>query len=266
MRYPAALLVLAGMLGAASPVWATSFTGAYAAGNTNANAAPPSYILRLDGVFGGGIATFNEHGVAMEILANGSARLFGTVAVGKPGAPDPAFGSLWDLDTTWNPAGMSASEQFFRLEPGVLRNQADPLNDFILLAHRGMPARVGSGVFPDGKCVSTGGTAPCFGFAGWVSYEHHLIGGGNRQRLPRLRPRDPLAAGGRRRLHPGTGARRRSRGESRHAGAGRGDRGVFAAPARQQVTLSPAPEACRHRMRRPMHRRCCRQGRTRRLR
>jgi hypothetical protein len=74
---------------------------------------------------------------------------------------------------------MSASEQFFRLESGVLRNQADPLNDFVLLAHRGMPARVGSGVFPDGKCVSTGGTAPCFGFAGWVSYEHHLIGGGN---------------------------------------------------------------------------------------
>jgi hypothetical protein len=179
MRYPAALLVLAGMLGAASPVWATSFTGAYAAGNTNANAAPPNYILRLDGVFGGGIATFNDQGVTMEILANGSARLFGTVAVGRPGAPDPAFGSLWDLDTTWSPAGMSASEQFFRLESGMLRNQADPLNDFIRLAHRGMPARVGTGVFPDGECVSTGGAAPCFGFAGWVSYAHHRIGGGN---------------------------------------------------------------------------------------
>lgn len=74
---------------------------------------------------------------------------------------------------------MSASEQFFQLSSGVLRNLADPLNDFILLAHRGMPAHVGTGIFPDRKCVSTGGAAPCFGFAGWVSYEHHLIGGGN---------------------------------------------------------------------------------------
>lgn len=172
-------LVWAGMLGVATPAWAISFTGVYEAGNTNANAAPPTYILRLDGVFGGGIATFNAQDVTMEILADGSARLFGTVAVGRPGAPDLAFGTPWDLDTTWSPAGMSASEQFFQLASGVLRNQADPLNDFILLAHRGMDAHVGTGIFPDRKCVSTDGTAPCFGFAGWISYEHHLIGGGN---------------------------------------------------------------------------------------
>ncbi len=61
----------------------------------------------------------------------------------------------------------------------MLRNLADPLYDFILLAHRGMDAHVGTGIFPDRKCVSTGGAARCFGFAGWVSYEHHLIGGGN---------------------------------------------------------------------------------------
>lgn len=103
-----AVVVLASVLGAASPAWAISFTGVYAAGNTNADGAPPAYILRLDGVFGGGIATFNEQGVTLEILPDGSARLFGTVSVARP-----AFGTLWDLDTTWNPAGMSASEQFF---------------------------------------------------------------------------------------------------------------------------------------------------------
>ena len=69
-------------------------------GNTHSDAAPPTYILRLDGVIGGGIATFSGQGVTLEILADGSARLFETLAVGRPAAPDPAFGTLWDLDTT----------------------------------------------------------------------------------------------------------------------------------------------------------------------
>ena len=163
---------------AAHSALATALDTRYTVTGVNGSEAPPQYILRLDGFFGGDEVTFGADSVFLDVFTDGSAHLFGTVSVVEvDDMPPGGLASTWDLDVIFDPGtGPNPAFQYFHLNDTAvdkeLVNQADA-SDFARLSENPpdgtKPFQLGIGAIPDSKCISP---APCLSATGWLRWQH----------------------------------------------------------------------------------------------
>ncbi|MCP4005490.1 MAG: PEP-CTERM sorting domain-containing protein [bacterium] len=179
MKWLAALCAALVLLVFSGPASAKLLQIRYEASDAYGWMAPPTYGLRMDGVFGGNdVVTFHFNTVYFDLFDDGSALLHGDISVvevdgGAPGA----HASTWDMNVFFQHdagfVGQPTLDYYHLISHGAeLRNQADALDVIDLFeapADGSMPLQLGIGAFPKHKCHSD---EACLGATGWLFWEH----------------------------------------------------------------------------------------------
>jgi len=145
-RYFFALAAIAATTLCANPAWSLS-TGEYRLHNhPDGNAASPLYGLRLDGLLGDGIHTFNfdaaDEGAAMFMSFDGEMlRIHGTAWGGLDGGSAYVSPQLWSIDMTYTTIVGIATDGIGDIGAdsgvGIITAVNDPATTFNLVSYAG---------------------------------------------------------------------------------------------------------------------------------